>query len=364
MKNRLNIKGIDYVKAYSIIVALLNHSNPNNALYKMVSIPIFMIITGHNYMFSFKSKNSTISLGGLWDKNDILKKLKRVVIACLYIALFEIFVILVNNDFIELRSFKNILFIFLKGGTGPGSYYPPTLIQIILFYFPILLFFNIYIIKIYKNKYRAILSFIIVFIVEFLYEIIINYSVKVFGENIIEHIFRIVAMRQVVFLQMGIIFYFYREQILKNYLKLIPFYIISFIYGYLVCHKNYIFYPYYYWSTLSTPLVFLGLVIIIISLKLFNNIKENSLDKVIVIIGKSSYHIFLIQMAYYRIFRKNIFNNRYDSVVDILICVSIGILYYYIEPQVTKNLNFLVKKLTKKFANKNFVSNGVDKKIK
>lgn len=42
MKKLLNIKGIDYAKAYSIIVALLNHSTPNNALYKMVSIPIFI----------------------------------------------------------------------------------------------------------------------------------------------------------------------------------------------------------------------------------------------------------------------------------------------------------------------------------
>ncbi len=38
MKKMLNIKGIDYAKAYSIIVVLLNHSTPNSALYKVVSM--------------------------------------------------------------------------------------------------------------------------------------------------------------------------------------------------------------------------------------------------------------------------------------------------------------------------------------
>ena len=342
----LNIKGIDYAKAYSIIVVLLNHSTPNSALYKVVSIPIFMILTGHNYTLSFKNKN--ISSCQLWDKEDILKKLKRVVIACFYMVLFEIIVIFLKDEFIDLRNFKNIALLLLKGGTGPGSYYPPTLIQIILFYFPLLLFFNINIMRINKGKYRAIFSFIIVFVIEFLYEIITIYSVKIFGENIVEQIFRMGAMRQIVFLQIGIIFYFYREKLLKNYLKLIPFFIVSFIYGYLVCYKNYIFYPYYYWSVSSTPLVFLGLFVIIFFLKLFNNIKENLIDRIIVIIGKSSYHIFLAQMVYYRMFRKTIFNNvLYDNIVDVIICVSIGIIYYYIEPKITKRLEFLMKKLIK-----------------
>ena len=346
MKKILNIKGIDYAKAYSIIVALLNHSIANNALYKMVSIPIFMIITGHNYTLSFENKNS--SSYQLWDGKDVLKKLKRVVIACFYMVLFEIFVIFIKNEFAELRNLKSIVLLLLKGGTGPGSYYPPTLIQIILFYFPIL-FFNINIMKINKGKYRAIFSFIIIFIIEFLYEMITVYSVRIFGENIVEQIFRMVAMRQIVFLQMGIVFYYYREQILKNYLKLTPLFILSFIYGYLVCHKDYIFYPYYYWSTLATPLVFLGLFIVILSLKLFNNVKENLIDRLIVIIGKSSYHIFLAQMVYYRMFRKTIFNNiLYDNIVDVIICVSIGIIYYYIEPKITKRLEFLMKKLIKK----------------
>lgn len=44
-------------------------------------------------------------------------------------------------------------------------------------------------------------------------------------------------------------------------------------------------------------------------------------------------------------FRKTIFNNvLYDNIVDVIICVSIGIIYYYIEPKITKRLEFLIKK--------------------
>ncbi|PHI16602.1 hypothetical protein [Fusobacterium polymorphum] len=53
-------------------------------------------------------------------------------------------------------------------------------------------------------------------------------------------------------------------------------------------------------------------------------------------------------MVYYRMFRKTIFNNvLYDNIVDVIICVSIGIIYYYIEPKITKRLEFLMKKLIK-----------------
>lgn len=48
-------------------------------------------------------------------------------------------------------------------------------------------------------------------------------------------------------------------------------------------------------------------------------------------------------------FRKTIFNNvLYDNIVDVIICVSIRIIYYYIEPKITKRLEILMKKLIKK----------------
>jgi len=56
-------------------------------------------------------------------------------------------------------------------------------------------------------------------------------------------------------------------------------------------------------------MMFYALFFIIILLKYFNNIKRNFIEKIITIIGKSLYHIFLVQLIYYAMLEVIIFNN-------------------------------------------------------
>ena len=80
-------------------------------------------------------------------------------------------------------------------------------------------------------------------------------------------------------------------------------------------------------------------------LKYFDNTKRNFLEKIIAIIGKASYHIFLMQLVYYSMLEVIIFNNKLDYILHIFICLTVGILSYYLESKLDYLLDF--KKLKK-----------------
>lgn len=78
-----NIKGIDYAKAFAMIGVLILHLYLPNSydekvllrLWTEIGVPIFMIITGHNYLLSYyKSKENWISRKNLYKKLRICIK--------------------------------------------------------------------------------------------------------------------------------------------------------------------------------------------------------------------------------------------------------------------------------------------------
>ena len=297
-----------------------------------------MIVSGHNYTLSFELNNK------VWfSRNNLYKKLRRVIFPYIYIILLELILIFKLEKFEKYRSKKALVSIFLiSGGSGPGGYYSPTVIQIILIYFPLLLIFNIYLNKIIK-KYRAPLSLFIIIIFEAIYEICINYLGKKYDEVLIQQIYRMVALRHITFLQLGIVLYYNKKIILEKLKYILPLSIGGGIYMYLTYYKDYVFFPYYNWKIVSTPMMFYALFFIIIVLKYFNNIKRNFIEKIITTIGKALYHIFLVQLIYYAMLEVIIFNNKLDYIVHVFICLTVGILFYFLERKIIDYLSDLKK---------------------
>ena len=297
-----------------------------------------MIVSGHNYTLSFELNNK------VWfSRNNLYKKLRRVSFPYIYIILLELILIFKLEKFEKYRSKKALVSIFLiSGGSGPGGYYSPTVIQIILIYFPLLLIFNIYLNKIIK-KYRAPLSLFIIIIFEAIYEICINYLGKKYDEVLIQQIYRMVALRHITFLQLGIVLYYNKKIILEKLKYILPLSIGGGIYMYLTYYKDYVFFPYYNWKIVSTPMMFYALFFIIIVLKYFNNIKRNFIEKIITTIGKALYHIFLVQLIYYAMLEVIIFNNKLDYIVHVFICLTVGILFYFLERKIIDYLSDLKK---------------------
>ena len=352
MNKNENIIGIDYTKAFAIVTVLILHLNlPEiydkrifSHVYTEIGVPIFMIITGHNYILSnYKNNLNWLS------RDNLSKKLKRIIIPYIYILIFEIIFIFIKSNFIrydfsQYREIKAILSLLIfKGGIGPGSYYPPVLIQIVLIYFPLLLIYNKYLDKLIKNKYKAIISLFFIFIIEVIYEIIIDYIGNIYNKETVDSFYRISALRYIPFLQLGIILFYNKEKILKNFKLLLPLSIGGVMYTYFTYYKNIIIPPFYNWRQVATPTMFYALFFIYIGLKYFNNFNKSFFRKMIVIVGKATYHIFLIQLIYYGMFRIKKFDNIY-FIAHIFICLLGGIIFYYIEPKITKKIGLSIKK--------------------
>ena len=353
-----NIKAIDIIKAFAIFSVLIIHLYiPQEVtkkyflyLYTVIGVPIFMIITGHNYTLSVVYSNSKeFSLKTYFDRFNFYKKIKRLVVPYIYILLLEFYFLFTKQNFIKYRNKESLIELFVKGGgIGPGSYYTPVLVQIIFIYFPILLLFNKYLKKLIVNSItRSIISLFITIVLEIIYEIIINYFGNI-DKELIQEVYRISAFRYLPFLQLGIILYYNKEQLVKNLKYILPFSIGGGYYIYLTFYKNYTIFPFYYWKVVAIPVIFYALFFIIIALKYLNNINNNIFEKFIRLIGKSSYHIFLVQMIYYGMLRINSFNKGIYYIVHIFICLSVGIIFYYIEPKITERLILFIKKIFRK----------------
>ncbi|WP_261658827.1 acyltransferase [Fusobacterium nucleatum subsp. nucleatum ATCC 23726] len=348
-----NIKGIDYAKAFAILGVLILHLYLPNLydekvllrLWTEVGVPIFMIVTGHNYILSYyKSKENWLS------RNNLYRKLKRIIIPYIYILIFEIILVFIKSDFVsydfsKYRNIKSLFYLILiKGGIGPGSYYSPVLIQIVLIYFPLLLVFNKFLNKLIKNEYKNVISLLVIFIIEAMFEVIINYMGSIYNKNFIDNFYRMNALRYTPFLQLGIILYNHKNQILKNFKKILPLSIGGGVYTYLTHYKDCTFPPFYYWKQVATPIMFHALFFIYIALKYFNKSNENFFEKVIITIGKSTYHIFLVQMVYFGMLRIQPYDKGFYYLMHILICIGAGIIFYYAEPKITKKLELFIKR--------------------
>ena len=73
--------------------------------------------------------------------------------------------------------------------------------------------------------------------------------------------------------------------------------------------------------------MFYALFFIYIALKYFNKVRENFSDKVIIIIRKSAYRIFLVRMIYFGMLRIKIYDRGFYYLIHILICIGMGIIF-------------------------------------
>lgn len=208
--------------------------------------------------------------------------------------------------------------LFLKGGFGPGSYYYPIMIQFI-FYFPVL--FGI--IKKYNFSGLILCAFINLF-----YEIL-KYS---YGMN--EECYRLLLFRYTLLIAYGCYLAmgnFNRHNILSVICMCIGI-------TYIIICKYMRIVPLItnFWTGTS---LWACLFIIPISAPIILNKASN---RFVETLGRASYDIFLIQMVYYNGagFIYSLVDKRWmQLLINIVICVSMGLIFYCIETPITKTIN-------------------------
>lgn len=317
---------IDYLKTISVIFVIILHCGIKELYTKYflfpfifnMAVPIFMIVSG--YIFTYSALNKNIDAIKKWfDIKNIVPKLKRFVIP--FTIIFFINIILESFFNINKYDFRKIILSYITGGNGPGAYYFPILIQLLIL-FPFLYF----IIKAKKEK-----GVIILILVQLNLEIITQIL------NVDVSLYRLLIYRYIIFLSFGIYLSLYIKHIEKKNLYIS--FLIGFIYIMLTSYFKYSPIIFKYWTTTSMPTalyIFPIVALLIIKFKDYK-FKECKLNKIIILISKSSYHIFLVQMIYYNLgFGYMVHSILFRIIINIILCIIFGIIFHKVENLIIK----------------------------
>ncbi|MDE7297664.1 MAG: acyltransferase, partial [Lachnospiraceae bacterium] len=133
------------LKAISICFVIFQHSLQTNSnvhyqeVYKnlgfsfwlLQAVSIFVIITGFHYAMSIEKLEKEVD----WYRKDAFrKKLERIVFPYSFAFLCYLFYVLAVE---KGKMSLNTLFVYLKGGAGPGGYYTWVLVQFLVI-FPVI----------------------------------------------------------------------------------------------------------------------------------------------------------------------------------------------------------------------------------
>jgi peptidoglycan/LPS O-acetylase OafA/YrhL len=338
---------IDILKGFMILFVIINHSINSNISYRQntpileflicIAVPILLIIMGLNQYLSFEKRN-TINLKELYSKEYFKRKFERIAIP--FLIIFFISLILgILLDSKNLYFGIGILYLRLPFGRA-GNYYTSIIFQFILI-FPLMY---------YAYKRKPKLTMIICFLIALFYSML-RISVIFLGRFIL---FEFTIFWCVFLISLGMfISDKYKNDNLKDFLiknKIIPLLFLFscfFLYWLLYNPNNLItFYTgnWYYPKSIFGSMYYL--MIVLFGLYFLPKDTKNKIFKLIAYIGKSSYHIFLIQMIWFACFKDSLVylpkeNNTLENLLMIMIifinlvfCSILGILFY----NLTKNL--------------------------
>ena len=294
-----------------------------------MAVPFFFIISGYMYSLSV-DKRELKNIRDWFRSRNFTDKFLRILIPFIIIFIVELFLYKVFRR--ELTS-RDMIYGFFTGGWGPGSYYFPVLVQLLLL-FPIILW-------IVRQKK----GWLILILIQILFEII---TLK-FGMP--DWIYRLLFFRYLGFVTFGVLLYQYSigkcdviiSGILKKKYSLFVVLLLGVAIILLLNYSSYEPQLFKRWTTTSLPTILYCLPVVFVFTQMEGLLGKvpKILDSIITTIAKSTYHIFLVQMTYYWFKLVDSTRLREQAVVGLVVCIPLGIIFYYIE-------NFLTERLFKK----------------
>ena len=295
-----------------------------------MAVPVFMIISGYNFAMSNRKKIGG-NLKKMYAWEMIKPKLIRFLVPFFTVCLIEIVLLVIEDKHINPPR------IFLLGAYGPGSYYVPIMIQLLVI-FPI----------IYKLvEKNARLGIALSGAANLLFEI----SVKIFDMD--KYYYRLSIGRYLLLIAFGCYLYLYPEHRVKRY-QLISMFLIGLGYIVAVFGFDWDIILFGYWKTTAMPIAFYIFPIIILLFRRFYHIKlPGVIGNTLTWIGQASYHIFLVQMVYYHfeLGGRIMASTWYIALpFNILVTVAAGLAFYEADCRFIRNMKYLKFKAKRRVA--------------
>lgn len=323
-ENRQRIEFLDYLKAVCVIMVIVTHyewedkTSPFFTMLINMAVPVFMIVSGYNFAMSNRKKADG-KLRKMYGWSMIKPKLVRFLIPFFTICIIEM--ILLHMEDKNIDPWR----IFLLGAYGPGSYYVPVMMQLLVI-FPI-----IYIL-IEKNATVGITT---AGIANLLFEI----AVKCFEMD--KYYYRLCIGRYLLLIAFGCYLYLHPEHRVKRS-QMIAMFLVGFAYLVAVFGFDRELLLFDYWKTTAMPVAFYIFPIVILLFRSFYHRRiPGKMGALFTWIGKASYHIFLVQMVYYHFELGGAIMHAswYIAVpFNILISVPAGLLFYELDNHFIKTL--------------------------
>ena len=305
---------VDVIKGFCAFLVVINHSEYSDAFYRYslfpfwvyAAVPVFMFLSGFIRCRKAPEFKESYSL------TFVSKQLSR-----LLVPFFPVFFI---EEFISLKgafSLKTILIDLMDGGHGPGSYYVILMIQFV-FVIPLIQVF----IRRYDRKGLWLCS-----AMNIVYEILKSIV------NLSPTIYRVLLFRYLFVIAWGVYYYSHQKEN-QNRLAITICMIIGLVYIYAVGYMGVTILCFNQWAATAIPASFFWVPIVMLLLKR-NQLRCSVLE----IAGRASYHIFLIQMFYFRYIYSYLnlhFHYLLMILVNLMICVSAGICFYLFENRIRK----------------------------
>lgn len=318
---------LDYLKAVCVLMVIVTHydwadkTSPFFTLMINMAVPVFMIISGYNFAMS-NSKKADGKLKKMYRWNVIKPKLIRFLVPFFTICLIEIVLLIINEKKVHPGR------IFLLGAYGPGSYYVPIMLQLLVI-FPI-----IYILIDRNAKFGITLAAV----ANLLFEI----AVKVF--EIDKYYYRLSIGRYLLLIAFGCYLYLHPEHRVKKYQMCMMFFAgLAYIIAVFGFDKELILFE--YWKTTAMPVAFYIFPIVIQLFRRFYHSRiPGNLGKLLTWMGQASYHIFLIQMVYYHFeLGGEIMEAAWYIAVpfNILVTVPMGLAFYEVDNKFIRKLRVM-----------------------
>jgi len=300
------------LKALAIFAVVYAHSAP---LYGYaLPVVIFIIIIGFSTTQSY-IKYDINSLMECYSWPLLKKRLDRIIWAYLFTVTLEMLTSFILTNYFQIGNFQldHWLKEYLNGGSGPGSYFVPLLLQVLLF-LPIL--------YVLANK-NVNLMLIGAFVLNMLFELYCYYS------DMPQGVYRFIFIRYLLAIALGI-WLAKTKQI--NWYLVTAGALLSLLYitGYNYFDFRLPVQP--DWSPQNYPAFLWPFMIVILGLKILPE-QAKGIFKLIAELGKASYHIFLTQMAYFY-YMDYLFEHLPAAIyvsINLAICLSVGYLFYWLE---------------------------------
>lgn len=314
---------LDVLKGICILLVILTHFDWVEAdrlryffpFWMNPAVPVFMIISGYVYTESYKRKNVE-HLKQAYALKGIMDKFIRYTVPLIIIFAIEVPVkIFVLKQEI---TFQSALEAFCVGGWGPGSYYYQYMLQFI-FLFPLIYF----VIK--KFDFNGLLICAGVNLL---------YDVAKIPLEMDAGTYRLLVFRYIFAMALGCYFSMGKKP-LKKWMGTASF-IVGAAFLYITAYRGYKPVIFFRWTrTCMIAVLYIAPIAYLL-------IKKCTWEcKPLALMGKASYNIFFVQMVFFHVANKilgGVEGTWLPMLLSYAFCITVGILFYYIETPITKKV--------------------------